>query len=40
MRLSESWQIVFVDKLRKLMTFTATIARKLHKRAKEGEEQK
>lgn len=34
MRLSESWQIVFEDKLRKLMTFTATIARKLHKRAK------
>lgn len=39
MRLSESWQIVFKDKLRKLMTFTATIAWKLHKRAKEGEEE-
>lgn len=31
MRLSESWQIVFKDKLRKLMTFTATVAWKLHK---------
>ena len=36
MRLSESWQIMFEDKLRKLMTFTATTAWKLRKASQQG----
>lgn len=40
MRLSESWQIVFKDKLRKLMTFTATVAWKLHKSERGKEKNK